>query len=128
LLLKWEHKKERGLIVSVEKQPGAAAIASHPFSKSNQGTNSHLAADTENIDSLGNSKSDAPVGPRGPSAPKDSRKAVVGAKAPPKPKVEKVKTAADDKDAAGNPKHAGHEHTNHLGPRGVHSVRDTYKI
>ncbi len=90
----------------------------------NQATNSHQAADTTKIDSLGKPKEGgkpAPVGGRGVNAPRDSKPA------PDKRTLGPKVTVTDKVDNAGNPKPGAGE-THHIGIRGTHTVRDTFKL
>jgi hypothetical protein len=104
--------------------PAANTPAQERLASANAVTNSHLAADTTAIDSVGKPKDGgqpSPVGPRGTSAPRDSKPAPNDKeKRAAQPKV----TVTDQVDSAGNEKNVEH----HVGIRGQHSSRDTYKL
>lgn len=88
--------------------------------------------DTTAIDSVGAPKDASPVGPRGPSTPRDMKPAPTtprDAKPWSTKKADQTKiTTTDHTDNAGNPKHADAQQHNQVGPRGTHTVRDSYRL
>lgn len=104
----------------VPNTPGQAALA-----KVNQKRNQQAAKESDSIDSIGSPK--APLqGPRGTNAPRD-------AKVAPQKKADQTKiTVTDQRDSAGEekPGHgvSGHPSEHHIGIRGQHTSRDTYKL
>lgn len=105
--------------------PKANTPAQHALATVNQKRNQQSAKESDAIDSVGNPK--APLqGPRGTNAPRDSKPA-------PAKKADQTKiTVTDQKDSAGNekPGHGvrGHVAEHHVGIRGTHTSRDSYKV
>lgn len=105
--------------------PKANTPAQHALATVNQKRNQQAAKESDAIDSIGNPK--APLqGPRGTNAPRDSKPA-------PAKKADQTKiTVTDQKDSAGEakPGHGvtGHVTEHHVGIRGSHTSRDTYKL
>jgi hypothetical protein len=118
-------------VVSTNLAPVAEPTANSPaqasLAKANKAvsTNASPSTKTDTVDSVGKPKEagkPAPMGPRGVNKPRD----VVPA--PQMRKADQTKNTVTDKvDSAGNEK-VGAEVDHHIGIRGTHTSRDTYKL
>lgn len=115
-----------GIASAESAQAAGAPIATSPaqaaLMKANAVKNEQNAPQSDSIDSVGKPKQPT-LGPRGANAPRDSKPA-------PQKRADQTKVTtsnSDTTDNAGQPK-VGHGTEHHVGIRGTHTSRDTYKL